>query len=254
MKKTLIIANWKMNPLTLTEAKSNFELIKKYADGIETVETVVCAPFIFLSSLVSGKNIKIGAQDCSSGDFAQGPLTGEISAKQLYNLGVEYVILGHSERRRYLNESIETVNKKIKAALSAKLKVIFCIGSQEKKLGKEMKSQLEKGLKGLAKSDLAGLIFVYEPIWAISTTKDKVTATPKEALAGSLFIRKILGRLFDEETSREARIIYGGSVDSTNIEGFVKEGGMSGGLVGAASLNPDEFIRIIKQVALKGES
>jgi len=249
----LIVANWKCNPVSSKEAQRLFDAVAEGIKNINNVETVICPPFLYLSDLKSGaSSVKLGGQDCFWED--KGAFTGEISAKQLQNLGVEYVILGHSERRKYLDESIEAVNKKIKAALSTKLKVIFCIGSQTKELGEEMESQLEKGLQGLDKSDVADLIFVYEPVWAISTTKDKVTATPKETLAGSLFIRKILERLFDERTSQTARIIYGGSVDSQNIEGFVREGGVSGGLVGAASLDPDEFVRIVKKVALNVKS
>jgi len=246
MKKLLIVANWKMNPGTLGEAKHNFEIIKKGVRGVKKVEVVVCAPFVFLSALKPSNFLKVGAQDCFFGD--KGPFTGEISPWQLKNLGVEYVILGHSERRRHLSESTELVNQKIKTALEAGLKVVFCVGSEAKKSGKETKFQLEKGLKEIKKSDLDNIVFVYEPVWAISTSKNKIIATPQEALNGGLYMRKTLEKIFDKKTAAKAKIIYGGSVDSKNIRGFVIEGRMVGGLPGAASLDPREFVRIVKSV------
>lgn len=244
--KPIIVANWKMNPVSLAEAKRNFEIIKKGVRTVKKVEAVISAPFVFLSALKPTNYLKLGAQDCFFGE--KGPFTGEISPKQLKNLGVEYVILGHSERRRYLGESTELVNQKIKSALETGLKIIFCIGSEAKKPGKEMKYQLKNGLKGIKKSDLNRVVFVYEPVWAISTSKNKVIATPQEALKGGLYMRNILQKMFDKKTARRAKIIYGGSVDSKNIRGFVKEGKMAGGLPGAASLDPYEFIKIVKAV------
>ena len=235
-----------MNPESLVEARQNFEIIKKGIRAVKKVEAVICAPFIFLSALKPTNYLKVGAQDCFFGE--KGPFTGEVSPRQLKNLGVEYVILGHSERRRYLDESTELVNRKIIAALEAGLKIIFCVGSETKKPGKEMRYQLKIGLKGVRKQDAAKLVFVYEPIWAISTSKNKVVATPHEALKGGLYIRDILRKIFDGKTAKKAKIIYGGSVDSKNIRGFIEEGKMAGGLPGAASLDPYEFIRIVKSV------
>ncbi len=244
--KPLIVANWKMNPVSLVEAKRNFEIIKKGVRNIKQVEAVVCAPFVFLPVLKPSNYLKLGAQDCFLGD--KGPFTGEVSPRQLKKLGVEYVILGHSERRRYLAESTELVNQKIKAALEVGLKVIFCVGSKTKKPGKEMERQLKEGLRGVKRSDLTKLVFIYEPVWAISTTKNKITATPKEALKGGLYMRNVLKKIFNKEAAKTARIIYGGSVNSKNIKSFVKEGKMAGGLPGAASLDPYEFVRIVKAV------
>lgn len=244
MKKPLIAANWKMNPVSLQEAKRSFEIIKKEVKNNRKTEAVVCAPFVFLSVLKPNNIIKTGAQDCFLGE--RGPFTGEISPKQLKELGVEYVILGHSERRKYLGESTELVNQKIIAALEAGLKVIFCVGSQTKKPNKEIEYQLKKGLKNIKEADFLKLTLVYEPIWAISTSKNKEVATPKEALQGGFYMRKVLSKIFNEKIASGARIIYGGSVDSKNIKGFLKEGEMTGGLVGAASLDPYEFVRIIK--------
>jgi len=243
--KFLIIANWKMNPRTLVEAKRNFKTIKRGVNGIKKVETVICAPFIFLSNLKSTRYLKLGAQDCFWGEI--GAFTGEVSAKQLKSMNVEYVILGHSERRKYLGESTELVNQKIKAALMANLKVIFCVGSGTEKPGEEIKKQLKIGLKGVNAADINKIIFVYEPIWAISTTKNRIVAKPSQALKGGFYMKKILEGLFDRKTAQAAKIIYGGSVDSKNVKGFLKEGKMDGGLPGAASLSPNEFIKIVKE-------
>jgi triosephosphate isomerase len=244
--KILIVANWKMNPISLAEAKRNFEIIKKGLRNIKQVEAVVCAPFVFLPVLKPSNCLKLGAQDCFLGD--KGPFTGEVSPKQLKKLRVEYVILGHSERRKYLAESVALVNQKIKAALETGLKVFFCVGSKTKKPGREIGLQLKEGLRGVKRSDLTKLVFVYEPVWAISTTKNKIVATSREALKGGLYMRNVLKKLFNKEAAKKARIIYGGSVDSKNIRSFIKEGKMSGGLPGAASLDPYEFIRIVKAV------
>ena len=243
----IIIANWKMNPVTLVKSKRDFEIIKQGVKYVKNVKTVVCAPFVFLSNLKPGSGLALGAQDCFYND--KGPFTGEISPVQLRNLKTEYVILGHSERRKYLGESTELVNQKIIAALAADIKVIFCVGSETEKPGKEIKYQLEKGLKNIKEKDFSKLIFVYEPVWAISTTKNKIIATPAQTTKGCLYMRNILKKIFNKKTAKEARIIYGGSVDSKNIKGFLKEGKMAGGLVGAASLNPYEFIRTVKEAA-----
>ncbi len=242
--KPLIVANWKMNPLTLWEAKQNFELIKEEGEKINNVETVICAPFVFLSALKPGANVKIGAQDCFWEE--KGAYTGEVSPEQLADLGCEYVILGHSERRKYLGEQTAEVNQKIRAALMAGLNVIFCAGSETKEPGIEIKKQLEEGLRGIEKPDFSKIIITYEPVWSISTTEGKVVPTPREVSAGALYIRKVLEALFDEKIAQDVKIIYGGSVNSGNIGGFLKEGKMNGGLVGAASLDPKEFIDIIK--------
>lgn len=245
--KSFIAANWKMNPVTLAKAKRDFEIIKQGVKYIKDVEAVICAPFVFLAALKTTKYVKLGAQDCFF--EKKGPFTGEISPNQLKNLGCQYVILGHSERRKYLKEETELVNQKIKAALKAGLKVIFCVGSKKKEPGKEMKYQLKKGLQGLNKSVFAKLVFVYEPIWAISTTKKRVIATPRETSNSCSYMRKVLEKLFDKKTAQRVKIIYGGSVNSKNIRDFLDKGGITGGLVGAASLKPKEFVKIVKNAS-----
>ncbi len=246
--KPLIVANWKCNPITLKEAKKLFNLVKKGVKNFKNAEVVICPPFLYISNLKSqNSNIKIGAQNCFWEQ--KGAFTGEVSPKMLKNLGCQYVIVGHSERRRNLNETDEMVNRKLKAALKENLRPILCVGNKNRKREKEFKGiriQMEKALSGIKKSDLKNLIITYEPVWAISTTKGREIATPIEAKEGAIFIRKILAKLFDKNFAQKIRIIYGGSVDSGNIRGFIKEAKMDGALVGAASLKPKEFVRTVK--------
>ena len=245
--KKLIIANWKMNPQTLTEAKQLFNSIKKGVKIFKNIEVIICLPFTQISNLKSKiLNLKLGAQNCFW--EKEGAFTGEISPMMLKNLGVKYVMIGHSERRRYLNETDEMNNKKTKAVLSAGLKVILCIGSAQK--GKrekiEITRQLKKTLFEVKKSDLKNIIFVYEPVWAISATKGS-TATSENAKQVALFIKKILSKLFN--VLPKIKIIYGGSVNSNNVQGFIEKAKINGVLVGAASLDAKEFIQIAKKIS-----
>ena len=240
--KPLIVANWKMNPQTLAEAKRLFNLVKKGVKNFKNAEVVICPPFVYLPTLKAN-----GAQDCFWEE--KGAFTGEISPLMLKNLGCKYVIIGHSERRRNLNETDEMVNRKLKAALKENLRPILCVGNKNRKREKEFKGiriQMEKALLGIKKSDRKNLIITYDPVWAISTTKGREIATPIEAKEGAIFIRKILAKLFDKNFAQKIRIIYGGSVNSGNIRGFIKEAKMDGALVGAASLKPKEFVRTVK--------
>jgi len=244
--KPLIVANWKMNPQTLVEAKRLFNLVWKGTKNVKNVEVVICPPFVYLPPLKAN-----GAQDCfwENPPAGGGAFTGEVSPKMLKDLGCKYVIVGHSERRRNLNETDEMVNRKLKAALKENLRPIFCVGNKNRKREKEFKGiriQMEKALSGIKKSDLKNLIITYEPVWAISTTKGREIATPIEVKEGAIFIRKILAKLFDKNFAQKIRIIYGGSVDSGNIRGFIKEAKMDGALVGAASLKPKEFVRTVR--------
>ena len=203
--KHLIVANWKMNPSTLEEAKNIFNQVKETG-------AVICPPFVYLSVL--GAN---GAQDCSweSG----GAFTGEISPQMLKDLGVEYVILGHSERRKYQKETNELIEKKFKAALSAGLKPILCI---------DQISQLPKDIKN-------GFVVAYEPLFAIGTGK---ACPPEKAEKMRVAIKKVLGE--------SALVLYGGSVNSQNTEDYIKKAHFDGLLVGGASLKPKEFIDIVR--------
>lgn len=224
MKKLLIIANWKMNPVSLNEAKRNFEIIKKGVRNVKQVEAVVCAPFVFLPSLKPNNYLKLGAQDCFW--EKRGAFTGEISSKMLNDLEVKYVILGHSERRKYLGETDEMINKKIKAVLAEEMKPILCI---------DKLSQIKKGLKGVS---LRRIILAFEPLSAIGTGKTYSIAKAKGMRR--LIINK----------ARTVPVLYGGSVNPQISQDYIKEAGFDGLLVGGASLSPKEFIKIVRSVDL----
>lgn len=233
--KPLIVANWKMNPQALKGAKLLLNSIEKETRKVTNVEIVVCPPFIYLSNFFYGRGktmIKIGAQDCFWEE--KGAFTGEISAKMLKDLGCKYVIVGHSERRRYLKETDEMINKKIKAVLKIGLRPILCI---------EKISQIKKGIKGIIKKDLKKIILAYEPVWAIGT--GKACGIP-EAKKVNLSIRKIL---MDPSSPTSSYILYGGSINSQNARDFIKKAKFQGLLVGGASLNPKEFIKLVKNVS-----
>jgi len=233
--QNLIVANWKMNPASIAEAKNIFEGIKNGVEGVNS-EVVICPPFVYLECGMSDTpHLKFGAQNVYFED--KGAFTGEISTAMLKNLGVEYVIIGHSERRKYFAETDETINKKIKKALDAGLKVIFCIGetAEEREAGKKnevLERQIKTGLDG--NENLENINIAYEPVWAIGTGNNCSVEETKESVE---FIRKISG---------VERILYGGSVKSENSGAYIKESGSNGLLVGGASLNPEEFVRIVK--------
>ncbi|MCK4473882.1 triose-phosphate isomerase [Candidatus Parcubacteria bacterium] len=237
--KPLIVANWKMNPQTMAEAKQIFDLIKKGVKNAKNTEVVICPPFVFLSIISNVVNprqerglttIKLGAQDVfwENPPAGGGAFTGEISAKMLKNLGCEYVIIGHSERRKYFKETDETINKKLKSALENGLKAILCI---------DKKSQIKNALKGIARQQLKNLILAYEPIFAIGTGK---ACSIEKAREMNFLIRKTI--------KTKIKILYGGSVNSQNASDFVKKAKFHGLLIGKASLEPKEFVKIIETV------
>ena len=229
MKKTFIVANWKMNPLTLEEAKQLLNAVEGGMGNLKNSEVVICPPFVYLSVFKpQALELKLGAQNCYSQE--KGAFTGEVSPNMLKDLGCEYVIIGHSERRKYQKESDEIVNEKIKAALKANLKPIFCIDNID---------QIKKDIEGLSQQDLGNLMVAYEPIWAIGT--GKACGIP-EAKEMNISMKEILGG--------DVPTLYGGSVNSQNAEGYIKEAGFQGLLIGGASLKPEEFIEIIRGVDL----
>lgn len=220
--KPLIVANWKMNPLSLAEAKKLFDSVKRGVKNIKKAEVVICPPFLYLNELSSSRParslarlIRIGAQNCFY--EKEGAYTGEVSPAMLKDLGCKYVIVGHSERRKYFKETDEQVNKKLKAALKAGLTPILCISDQ-----KEIPYGLNKKT-----------IIAYEPIWAIGSGK---ACDVEEAQKMRILIRKIAGK--------DIRVLYGGSVNSKNASDYIKEAGFQGLLVGGASLKAEEFNRI----------
>lgn len=247
-KKKIIIGNWKMNPLTLKEAEKLFSAIAKNISGIKKTEIVICPPFLYLEKLKKlSKKIILGAQDAFWGDV--GAFTGEVSGEMLYELGARYVILGHSERRT-LGETNGDLNKKIKAALSAGLRPVLCVGEsvrdQEHGYFNVVKTQLEECLVGISKNSISKIIIAYEPVWAISSTKDRKDATPDDSREMVVFMRKVLSDKFGTEVSN-MRIIYGGSVNEKDAAGFLLNGGVDGLLPGRSSLDAKKFSEIIKK-------
>ena len=247
MAKKIIIANWKMNPLSEKEAEKLFTNIANNISNIKKTDIVICPPFLYLSKLKKiSKKINLGAQDAFWG--STGAFTGQISGEMLSNSGVKYVILGHSERRE-LGESNILINKKIKGALSFGLTSILCVGDKERDENHEyfnfVKTQIEECLDEIKKEQLSKMIIAYEPVWALSTTVGRKDATPDDSREMSVFIRKILSDKFGVKT-KMPRIIYGGSVNDKSCEGFLAKGGVDGALPGAASLNADKFLEIIR--------
>lgn len=251
MRKPIIAGNWKMNK---TEDEA-LDFIYKVADAMpsnEKVDSVICAPFISLRSLVKcqGDNLKIGAQNMHFEEH--GAFTGEIAPSMLTNIGVTYVIIGHSERRAMFNETDESCNKKLHQAFAHGLKPILCVGEtlEVRESGKTndlLNGQLVKDLEGLTKEQVANLVIAYEPIWAIGTGK---TATSDVADETCGFIRSTVERLYDKATAEAVRIQYGGSVKPANIEELMAKPNIDGALIGGASLKPDDFITLVN-AALK---
>jgi triosephosphate isomerase len=246
--KKIIIGNWKMNPLILKEAERLFNNIAKNVSAVKKTEIVVCPPFLYLEKLKKlSKKIILGAQDASWGDV--GAFTGEVSAPMLYEIGARYVILGHSERRA-MGESNGEINKKTKAALAGGLRPILCVGESARDENHGyfslVKNQIEECLDGVSKNSIAKIVIAYEPVWAISTTVYRKDATPEDCREMAIFIRKILSDKFGNEASR-IRIIYGGSVNERDAEGFLKEGNVDGLLPGRASLDANKFSEIVKR-------
>lgn len=245
----IIIGNWKMNPQTRKEAEKLFSGVVKSLSRIKKTKVVVCPPFLYVEKLKSlgarsGK-VALGAQDAFWSDV--GPFTGEISPDMLYDLGVRYVILGHSERRA-LGETNDNVNKKLKAALSAGLTPVVCVGEnvREEDHGyfNLVKTQIEACLEGIKKNFISKIIIAYEPIWAISSTVNRKDATPSDSREMAVFIRKIISDKFGPEAI-ETRIIYGGSANEKDAEDFLRNGGIDGLLPGRASLDPEKFTAMV---------
>lgn len=249
-KNPLIIANWKVNPNTLNEAIALAKSAEQASLKNKNIEVAIAPPFPFITEIASVlKKSRLAAQDCF---YAGGAYTGEVSWPQLKSLGVEYVILGHSERRSLLQEKEEMINKKVQALLKLRAKVILCVGEKKREEGfipEVVGEQLKSALAGIKKQDLKNLIVAYEPIWAISTTENSIPDTPESAFQSLIYLRKKIAGLYDNKTAREVRIIYGGSVNSKNIKSFIKEGRMEGALVGGASLHVQEFAAVIQRAS-----
>jgi triosephosphate isomerase len=248
-KKPFIAGNWKMHK-TISEAVEIVNALKKASAELTEAELVVIPPFTALNELkktIEGSSIQLGAQNMFWEE--KGAFTGELSASMLKDAGCRYAVIGHSERRQHFGETNETVNKKIKTALSHALVPIMCIGESldEREKGKtieKVEDQMNDGLEGLGKNEIGRLIIAYEPIWAIGTG---LTATPSQAEEIHIFIREKLAEKYGNETASCAIILYGGSVKPDNTYELIKENNINGALVGGASLEADSFIQIAKE-------
>jgi len=247
MRQKIVIGNWKMNK-NYEEAAGFFQDFKLYVKDIDNVEIVIAAPFTVLNFLkmeANDTNIKIAAQDVFY--ELQGAFTGAISAKMIKDFA-EYVIVGHSERRKYFFENNEIINKKVKTALQTGLKVIFCLGEkqEERNSGNAktvIETQLREGLANITIVELGNLVVAYEPVWAIGTGN---TASPEQAEEIHIFLRQLIKDLYNEETAGNLRIIYGGSVNAENATDILKMPNIDGCLPGGASLDAGQLTHIIK--------
>lgn len=246
MRKPLIAGNWKMNFVTSDAIEFTKQLVSnKYNDD---VEKLICVPFVHLSELsklLAGTDIKLGAQNMYFEE--RGAFTGEVSPTMLQDLKVDYVIIGHSERREIFKEDDELINKKVISALAHNIIPILCCGEtlEEREKGEQeqkVKNQLIEDFKGISIEDAPKVVIAYEPIWAIGTGK---TASKEDALEMIVFIRKMISELYDQETADSIRILYGGSVKPENIGEFMETGEIDGGLVGGASLKADSFAALV---------
>lgn len=246
MRKKVIAGNWKMNMLP-NEAIAFIEKLIPLVKDTEN-EVILCVPYtdLFYALLTAqNTNIKIGAQNMHFEE--SGAYTGEVSGKMLKSINVEYVIIGHSERRQYFNETDETVNKKVKAAFQYGLKPIVCVGEtlEQREAGKTeeiITKQTELALEGLTGSQVESTIIAYEPIWAIGTGK---TATKEDANNSIKAIRNKIAEIYGQTVADGVIIQYGGSVKSTNAKELFEMSDIDGGLVGGASLKADEFSKIV---------
>ena len=245
-RKAIIAGNWKMNKTASEAAVLVDELIPAVKDA--TCEVVICTPFTDLVTAVAktkGTNIHVGAENVHF--EKSGAFTGEISADMLVDLGVEYVIVGHSERRQYFAETDQTVNKRALAALNAGLKVILCVGEslqqREEGVTEELvRMQTKIALRDVTAEQMANVVIAYEPVWAIGTGK---TATADQAEEVCAQIRKVVGELYGEAVAEATTVQYGGSMNAGNADELLSKPDVDGGLIGGASLKADAFAAIV---------
>jgi len=249
MRKKIIAANWKMN-MTISESEGFLEDFRLDVEDVSGVDIVIAPPFTALakmSELLGGsQKIRLGAQNFYY--EKSGAYTGEISATQLRELFVRYVIIGHSERRQIFGETDDLINKKVTVALASELKPILCVGEtlEEREAGQEkeiLEKQLRGGLAGVSAEDLIDTVIAYEPVWAIGTGK---TATAAQAQDAHAHVRAVLAELSDKATADKVRIQYGGSVKPANAKELLSQPDIDGALVGGASLEPRGFSEIVK--------
>ncbi|MDR0724047.1 MAG: triose-phosphate isomerase [Endomicrobium sp.] len=246
MRKPLMAGNWKLNK-TISESLSFVNALKTAVSDIKDVDILICPTFVSINAVyneVKNSNINVGAQDLFWEE--KGAFTGEISTSLLKDAGCAYVLIGHSERRQYFGETNETVNKKIKAALSNEIVPIVCVGETLKEREENItfqviEKQIKEALSGLGQEEVAKLVIAYEPVWAIGTGK---TATPEQSQEVHSFIRKECSQIY-KDVADTIRILYGGSVKPDNVAELMKQPDIDGGLVGGASLEVESFIKLI---------
>ena len=247
MRRTVIAGNWKMN-MTPSETKAFIEDLIPMVKGKDACDIVLCVPFVDIATAVEaakGSNVKIGAENVHFKE--SGAYTGEVSASMLKEIGTEYVIVGHSERRQYFGETDETVNLRTKAALAAGLKVILCLGelleARQAGITEEIVSmQTKLDFAGIPEEDLKNVIIAYEPVWAIGTG---LTATPEQADEACGIIRNVIASLYSAKAADEITIQYGGSMNEKNAAELLAKANVDGGLIGGASLKTDKFTAIV---------
>lgn len=246
-RRPIIAGNWKMFK-TKDEALEFIYQVNVQVPDKETVESVIFTPSIFLRDLVKreGENLRVGAQNMH--ELEEGAYTGEISAPMLKSYGVKYVIVGHSERREYFNETDQSVNKKAIQAIQHEITPIICVGEsltirEEGTTDEYVQKQITKSYAGIARADVVKTVIAYEPIWAIGTGR---TATPEQANDTIKMIRKTLASLYDVFTADQVRILYGGSVKPSNIASFLQQSDIDGALVGGASLEPASYLALVQ--------
>jgi triosephosphate isomerase (TIM) len=244
----LIAGNWKMFKTGIEAVETAAQLVNLVA-GTTDIDVMIAPPFTALapvSDIVRGSCVSLGAQNLFW--EAQGAFTGEISPVMLVSAGCKYVIIGHSERRQYFNETDETVNKRMQAAVNNDLIPVLCVGESEKERESKdtfsvLDKQVKKGLEGFSSDDLKRLVIAYEPVWAIGTGK---TATSHQAQEVHQFLRSVLEKNFGNMLAKSIRILYGGSVKPNNIEELMAMPDVDGALVGGASLDPETFSKIVQ--------
>ena len=242
-RRKVIAGNWKMN-MTPTEAKELAKGVYEQVKGKKGCDVVVCVPFVDIpavAQIVKGTIIKLGAQNVHFEE--KGAYTGEISANMLKDCGVQYVIVGHSERREYFGETDETVNKRAKAALNAGLTAIICVGEKlwERECGitaEVVSRQVKLALYDIPEEQMQNVIIAYEPVWAIGTGK---TATNEQADEGCGIIRSVVSEKYGKQVAKQLIVQYGGSMNAKNAEGLLAMENIDGGLIGGASLKPADF-------------
>lgn len=244
----LIIANWKAYITNIKEASALADVVRKVKLK-KGITVALCPPFLFLSLARARKGMSIlwGAQDVFWKEG--GPYTGEITPEMLLAAGVSCAIIGHSERRNYAQETDVTVNAKVKAALAAGVRPIVCVGEKIREdpasIPFIVAEQTQKALAGIQKNKIEEVVIAYEPIWAIGTG---AADTPDDALSAALYIRKVIAEMYDQKTAMKVKVLYGGSVDSSNVAEFVNQSGIDGVLVGRASTDKKEMAAILRNI------